>query len=88
MSTSEVFPVPNPNPNVCPLCGGLKNPQKGFDEQTLALLTTVLVAGNSANSDPNNNPLQIETAVRMAEDIMRKCGLVRLNKGVKHEFSR
>ena len=38
--------------------------------------------------DPNNNPLQIETAVRMAEDILRKSGFVRLNKGVKHEFSR
>jgi len=37
--------------------------------------------------DPNNNPLQIESAVRSGED-MRKCGFVRLNKGVKHEFSR
>jgi hypothetical protein len=59
----------------------------GF-EQTLALLTTILLAGDMANSDPANNPLQLETAVRMAEDIMRKCGFVRLQKGVRHEFSR
>ena len=31
--------------------------------------------------------LAIESAVRSGED-MRKCGFVRLNKGVKHEFSR
>lgn len=31
--------------------------------------------------------LAIDSAVRLGED-MRKCGFVRLNKGVKHEFSR